>query len=102
MKKNRNLKVKKLISQLKTPKGFAIAILFCIFTSIFWILRLYNFENTMVFSLDQGEHMQEVQEMVALKKPRLIGPIVGTRVDFLHVLTIGPINLDFFRATISW
>jgi len=90
MKKNRNLKVKKLISQLKTPKGFAIAILFCIFTLIFWILRLYNFENTMVFSLDQGEHMQEVQEMVALKKPRLIGPIVGTRVVEGKGYFIGP------------
>ncbi len=54
------------------------------------LLRVVGFEEKMTYQMDQGIHLMESYEMVLEKKPRLIGPMVTSRVVNGKGFFIGP------------
>lgn len=64
--------------------------LFIVVSILFWLLRLWNFDELMTFHSDQALHIQESYNMVAQRKIQLIGPIVLTHIVEGRGFFIGP------------
>lgn len=64
--------------------------LLLILSLCYLFLRLYNLENRLTFHLDQGLHLLETHEMVQSGKPRLIGPMISSKVYDGRGFFIGP------------
>lgn len=59
--------------------------------SFFYLfLRFSNLESRLTFHLDQGLHLLETYEMVQSGKPRLIGPMISSKVYDGRGFFIGP------------
>lgn len=74
--------------------------LFVVISILFWGLRLNNFDNMVTFHIDQGEHILETKAMIDEGKPRLIGPIVSTRIRDGRGYFIGP-HYYYILATVG-
>lgn len=64
--------------------------LLLILASVYLFLRFHNLETRLTFSQDQGLHLLETYEMVKSGKPRLIGPMISSKVFDGRGFFIGP------------
>lgn len=64
--------------------------LLVVLSSFYLVLRFSNLENRLTFHLDQGLHLQETYEMVVSGRPRLIGPMISSKVYDGRGFFIGP------------
>ncbi len=72
---------------------------------LFWLVRLWNFDELMTFHSDQALHIQESFQMVARRKIQLIGPIVLTHIVEGRGFFIGPqylYILAFLGILLNW
>ena len=74
---------------MKKYSKFIIPLLI-IFSLFYLFPRLYNIQNKLEFSYDQGFHLMDVFDMVKTHKIRLIGPEVTSKLFMGREFFIGP------------
>ena len=65
-------------------------ILLIVISLIYLFLRLDHLGSKITFHLDQGVHLLETYQMVQSGKPRLIGPMISSKVFDGRGFFIGP------------